>query len=489
MEEEKKAPEAAKAAEPEMLSLPAKPRKPRPKEDTATATLIAKRYLSVAALEKIVKAKKAQQKKKALAQRFKAPETPEEFYERGQKYQAGARCAVPFQTRSEYYGKAAEMFAGAGDYQDAPELAGRCAALAESSLTEGCQQTYAEAVGLKESASTSDDWFKAARVFERIPGYQDADRLAEECERRYQKLRSAKRPLIALALALVFALALGSAHLVQTDAFRYQAAKIAYAMGLDAPATVMLNSIESSADTDELLRQIYYDRAVNNMNRGNYASAAEELARCGEYEDSAALLQTCNYELGVDELALGDAKEAVDYLRQAAGYEDADQLRLEVESTLLAETEVGEKVPFGTAEYILLDRQDDRCLLLSAKLSGETSFAAQPGAVTWATSDLRAFWNGQEYLDSKFTAGEQARILSTDLGNGVSDRLFLLSQEEYLRYQPVMGEKKALWWLRDNGSAVDTIQFVSYDGAVMDAGYPADTASIQGRAALWVSLS
>ena len=115
--------ESGKPQEPEYYTLLAKPPKKKAKEDVEAAKKIASRYLGIQALEKIVNNKKAKKQKREAALRFKPPETPEEFYDRGQRYVNGAECAVPFQERALYFRKAAEMYTGAGDYLDSPELA------------------------------------------------------------------------------------------------------------------------------------------------------------------------------------------------------------------------------------------------------------------------------------------------------------------------------------------------------------------------------
>lgn len=476
-------------AEIEMICLPAKPLKPRPKEHTAQAKLIAKRYLSVAALEKIINSKKQIKQKKA-AERFKMPTTQEEFYDRGQKYVNGALCAVPFQEKASYYKRAAEMFAGAEDYQDAPELAKECDQRSETILKEGYEGAYAEAVELKNKAVTADDWFIAARAFERIPEYRDADEQADFCERKLSRLNAFKGPKIVIILLLVVGLIFGAVQYTKTNSFKLNAAKAAYSMGLDNMASTFLKALDGYEDTKNVLADIRYEHGVKHMKAGRYSSAAKAFKACGEYLDSPQLMQECSYYAGVDKLKAGNYEDAQKLLYAAAGYEDADAYLVEADRQVLENAKLGKHIQFGRRDCILLDNTDGVYFLLSSKLYGkEAQYAYNDTrtAVTWQDCSLRSIFNGI-YMEDSFSQAEQAVMVETETMPGVTDRVFLLSQEEYLRYQSVMGEKKALWWLRDQGDHEDTAMFVSYDGEVMASGYSVDDHVILGRPAFKVQF-
>lgn len=484
------APTPAQPAQPEveMICLPAHPPKTKSKEDVANAKRIANRYLGIQALEKIIKDKKDRQQKKAAANRFKAPETPDEFYDCGQKYLTGAHCAVPFQEQALYYQKAADMFAGAGDFNDAPQLAERCHALSVSTLEEGYRTAYRDALALKEHAITRDDWFAAAKAFERIPGYEQADQLADECEHKLAQLNSAKRPLLLIALILVVALCFAGVKVVKSDSFRYRAAKAISSVGFDSVAYSLLDGLDGYENSAEAMAEIRYHQGVEKMENGSYSSAAKYFADCDGYSDSQSLMEECYYQAAAIDLSNGNYEKALDKLDKSNGYPGSEDLRYQAELPLLQDAEPGDRVLFGVAHYILLDRQDNNILLLSSTLYGGSLYHNELEAVTWADSDIRTVLNSADYLDGHFSAEEQALIQDTQTSADTQDKMFLLSVEEYQAYQPVMGSKDALWWLRDNGTAADSAVFVSCDGTLMEAGYPVNSPAIQGRGALWVSL-
>lgn len=491
MSEEVKTQEVRETQEPqiEMISLPAKPLKPRPKEHTALAKTIANRYLSVAVLEKMVNAKKAKQKKKE-AEKFKMPTTPEEFYDRAQKYLNGAFCAVPFQEKANYYRRASEMYAGAGDHLDSAELAEKYAAIAEQVMKEGYEKAYAAAVELKSKAVSADDWFAAARAFERIPGYLDSDQLAEQCERRLQKLNSIRLPVIVAVLVLTAALIFGLVQYVKTDSFQFAAAKVAYTLGLDSVASDILKNLEEHEGGERLMAEVRYSNALDQMKNGRYSSAVKLLEACDGYEDSEELLRECCYHAGKESLQTGEDQKAHSYLSKAGGYEDADEYLLKADQRLVQAAKPGDEVPFGGGQFILLDEEEGRYLLLSRKLYGKTqgvTYNENREEVEWKDCTMREVLNSS-YLTEHFNQLEQEVICPTTLEEGLSDRVFLLSKAEYQQYESVMGKKDALWWLRDRGEQPDSAMFVSDDGIIMEAGYPVDSPAIQGRPAFWVAF-
>ena len=529
--EPEKAPEAPKtepgkkpkAPEPEYYTLLAKPPKKKAKADVEAAKKIASRYLGIQALEKIVNAKKARKQKKEMELRFKAPETPEEFYDRAQKYANGAECAVPFQERALYCRKAAEMYAGAGDYQDAPELARKYRNLAESVEQDGYEHFYAEAMERKQNAQSDDEWFEAARAFERISEYKDAAAQAAGCQQVLDRRESMRKPLLMLRVAVIFGLIIGFIIFTRTDRFQYHFARLAHRMGVDSVAAAFLSNDNEYADTDNLLEEIYYQEGVERMAKGNYKKALASLKKCTAYHsDLQERMDECNYALGEEAFAGGHNKIAKDYFKEctygyrdrearidecnynqalyslehedltealshffsANGFGDTAERRYEPELAMLEQALVGDHVYFGAGEYVLLSREGRELTLLAKTLTPDLTYHVRREQVAWKDCTLRSTLNSQTYLNQQFSSEEQALLQETT----ENDLVTIPSRDEYLRYQAVMGGKDALWWLRDNGESMDTAMFVSNKGDVMEAGYPVDAAEIHARTMIRVAL-
>ncbi len=110
----------------------------------------------------------------------------------------------------------------------------------------------------------------------------------------------------------------------------------------------------------------------------------------------------------------------------------------------------------------------------------------------------------QHFLDLAFSAEEQQRILPTETGQGITDKVFLLSKEEAVRYLPDAEERKGIptefakrlgtsiwpdgtckWWLRTNeeSSLSDAVYF---DGSTCYLCVDFDTTGV--RPAIWIAI-
>ena len=195
--------------------------------------------------------------------------------------------------------------------------------------------------------------------------------------------------------------------------------------------------------------------------------------------------------------------------------------------------QVGDTVTFGhyeqdnqlsndaeEIEWIVLEIQNGKGLLLSKYLLDVKSYNTYQGVVTWETCTLRS-WLNKEFLNSAFTAEEQTAILtstvdnsknqgysgySTDGGNNTQDKVFLLSYAEAWRYftsdsaratKPTdyavaqgayqsISNGNCWWWLRSPGSNQNVAAYVGTDGS-RDSSYVSDGSNAI-RPAFWLNL-
>jgi len=111
-----------------------------------------------------------------------------------------------------------------------------------------------------------------------------------------------------------------------------------------------------------------------------------------------------------------------------------------------------EQISFGGYDWLILDEDDDKMLLLSTYILEHRVYHDELVPITWAESDVRKYLNG-EFYDS-FTASDRARIIETRVvnddhpwefpwhsqsplplgGDDTDDHIFLLSLDEVLHY-------------------------------------------------------
>jgi hypothetical protein len=117
----------------------------------------------------------------------------------------------------------------------------------------------------------------------------------------------------------------------------------------------------------------------------------------------------------------------------------------------------GGKIRFGGYDWYVLDKQDDKTLIITEKVVEKRSYHHEVCAITWETCDIRKYLNG-EFLDS-FSEADQARIVevanenpnnpwySISGGNATLDKIFLLSIEEVARY---LGDGSSVKYLKNS---------------------------------------
>ena len=161
----------------------------------------------------------------------------------------------------------------------------------------------------------------------------------------------------------------------------------------------------------------------------------------------------------------------------------------------------GEKI-----EWIVLDVKDGKALLLSKYVIDARPFNTRDRKISWKLCSLRTWLNVDFYMDA-FTTGEKSLILKTDLPgeDDVTDRIFLLSEQEMGQYFPYEGEERNAyptryamdqgaemyidgtteWWLRTTGYR-ENLSLVVSTFSNRDENVKLDYYGV--RPAMWISL-
>jgi len=125
----------------------------------------------------------------------------------------------------------------------------------------------------------------------------------------------------------------------------------------------------------------------------------------------------------------------------------------------------GGKIRFGEYDWFVLDKQNDKMLIITEKVIGKRAYHSQECEITWETCDMRKYLNG-EFYDS-FSESDRERIIEvinensdnpwygTNGGNPTNDKIFLLSIDEVLKYFGDSGQIKTRYmypnceWCKD----------------------------------------
>lgn len=170
-------------------------------------------------------------------------------------------------------------------------------------------------------------------------------------------------------------------------------------------------------------------------------------------------------------------------------------------------------------EWVVLDKADDKVLVLSTEALDCKPYNNQDSDCTWATCSLRKWLNGTFYK-AAFSNKERERIadttveahtnpdFSTNPGMSTHDYIFLLSVEEVNQYLPYNSDRMCVpteyakeqggfeeqslgtcwWWLRTPGETSSDASSINSDGTIdTDDG---TVSSNKGcvRPAMWLAI-
>lgn len=208
------------------------------------------------------------------------------------------------------------------------------------------------------------------------------------------------------------------------------------------------------------------------------------------------------YAIAVIEKTCGFKDQARDMFK-SVNYSDSEKQAADLEQTILKETKKGRKVDFGKdgTEWTVLDKTDDAVLLIKNESEPKMLYHQTETPVSWEKCDARRYLNGT-YLDELFTESEKALIRPTQVTaayntqygtgkNGVetTDKVFILSAKEAVKYKKYLGTKMNNMRLRNPGKEETTTEFTTGAGAIVRYGFPVNEKGALIRPAMWVSTA
>ena len=404
-----------------------------------------------------------------------------------------ADCEQPFD-HSNNYQKAVRF----GDNALSSALRGYIDHINERNENSRITGIYNEAVSTMNAARSEESYKEAAVIFKTIPGFKDADSLAEQCLERAEVCR--KDAVYASARSQMTGNAVSG----------YEAAIKTFSTiseWKDADEQIYvcqrkIEEIKAKEEADRLERErqaeekrIAAEKAAKKRKR-TIAIVAPIIVACiafvvllttviipkqklnkamslldsGDYEAAYALLEeignndaiaSSKYDRAISLIDNGDYEVAY-ILLDGLDYKDSadrlDSIKPEYQKILLARAEVGSYVSFGSyeqdndttngkedIEWLVLAKEDNKILVISKYALDCQQYNTSFTSVTWETCSLRKWLNGT-FINNAFSSGEQSMIqtttvtadknpsYSTSPGNNTTDKVFLLSITEVNQY-------------------------------------------------------
>ena len=385
---------------------------------------------------------------------------------------------------------------------------------------------YNNAVSAMESASSESSYKAAAATFKTIPGFKDADSLAEQCLERAEVCRKDSVYVSARS------------QMTGNDVSGYEAAIKTFSTILgwnDAEEQIYachrkIEEIKEKEEADRLERKRKAKIAAKKRKR-IIAIVTPIVVACIVFVIVLVTViipqQKLNKAMAL--IDSGDYKAAfllLDGLDNKNSKELQESIKPQYQKVLLSEAEIGSYVVFGSyeqdnntsngkedIEWIVLDREGDSILVISRYALDCQQYNASLSSVTWETCSLRKWLNGT-FLNSAFSESASAMIPSVMVSadnnpsKSSTDQVFLLNITEAKKYfgsdsvrqcqgtaycdaqgANKVADGKSAWWLRSwPGYNSKYAAIVGLDGSVLDNGGYVLVDDIAVRPALWINI-
>ncbi|MBQ1993482.1 MAG: hypothetical protein II243_03335 [Lachnospiraceae bacterium] len=365
-------------------------------------------------------------------------------------------CVYRFERKVYSLRSAAKKFEKIPGYKDADELKEKCTADAETAKIEGSKEVFEKALLKKEKAVTKSDYvdviedFKRAKKFEHQP--DECNKNIEDCKKKIAKIETIsvyKRRII--TITVIAFLIVG---FMQTPLY-------------------------------PLVKGLYW------QSKGEYYIALDYYAKSNYVLNGSGQAKECYYDIAEGQVKEGKLKAALKNYKNAKNKFDARKKAADIEVKLISQASVGDKVTYGKKNWIVLSLDNNKALLLEKNAVKFKAFD-ESGKNDWRKSSLRK-WLNDTRLKKVFTKEERVRMLEQDVLNSNLDkpqeRVSILDEFYYKEYKDVIPETANAYWLKHSGIlAEDMAGYVTKDGTV--SGRKTDIADeIAVRCTILVDLS
>ena len=456
-----------------------------------------------------------------------------------------ADCAEPFDDRDNY-----SKVLRFGDEALEKEMRGYITHINERNENTRLTGIYNSAKNAMSAANTESAFKTAADTFATIPGFKDADTLAEQCLEKAEICRkdavysTAKSKMIGEKVASYEE----AIKVFQTISGWKDSDEQIYACQKkieEIKAKEEADRLEAERKAEE--RRIAAEKAAKKRKKA-FAIGTPIVAACIAFLIvlTTVIIPNSKYNAAVALMNNKKYDEAITAFEAMDGYKDSEN-RLEncyigkygeEKWNKIKNIKVGDTYTFGAyeqdnstsngkeaIEWTVLDKDGMSLLLISKQALDCQQYNTSYTDVTWESCSLRKWMNGT-FLNKAFNAEEQAQIQNTTVsadknpeyntnpGNATTDKVFLLSINEVEKYfnsdearkcaptayakaqgaytsdsyKTASGAATCWWWLRSPGFNQLYAARVSNDGSV---GYFGDHVLDDNdavRPALWINL-
>ena len=408
------------------------------------------------------------------------------------------------------------------------------------------EQYYQDIVTRMRSVSSVSDYESIIKELNKLENYKDCHTLAEQCRKKIEAKTKQRKKLTAIAIAAAIACLAFVILLTQViiPNSKYNAAIELIESGEYEEAITAFEALGGYKDSADKITECSYGIAVDLKNSEKYEEAISAFKALGGYKDSAKQITACEtaikdikYNTAVELMESRRYEEAIATFEALDKYKDSSEQIKKCKQLILANAKVGDYVYFGSyeqdnnaangkedIEWLVLDKQDDKILVISKYGLDAKPYNKEKKDITWGKCTLRS-WLNDDFYNAAFNADEKKAIVQTDVsadknpeystnpGNDTTDNVFLLSINEVNKYFSSDSERQCAatdyaiaqgaytnsdykvdggfswwWWLRSPGYYQYYAALVDYVGSVYHYGFNVSCGNDCVRPALWINL-
>ncbi len=306
-------------------------------------------------------------------------------------------------------------------------------------------------------------------------------------------------------------------------------------------AITLFEELAGFGDSEKMLKEAKYRKAEQLCLTGQFTEAIDLYNELGPYKESPKHKRDAMYgnaELLYDS---GQYQEARDIFSTLLGYEKCEEYIVNSYIAEIKKADIGDHVFFGEyeqdgidgngpeeIEWVVLDRQDNRVLLLSSYILERIPFNNEYARTTWESSTIREWLNNdfyyiafneeaQKYISLTLVEPELSTWTSPSnqesAGNVTKDHVFLLSisETETIGSRVILRVARTTvhagifdepaWWLRNtltyknnSGETVFEAHYMQYNGNTEYRGkvsgeFHNSDFIVGARPAIWIEIN
>ena len=313
---------------------------------------------------------------------------------------------------SEYsYKMAANKFKTIPGFKDADSLAEKCLEKAEICRKD---DIYSSALSLMRKDEI-EEYETAITKFRKISGWKDADEQINICKRKIEEIKAQEE-----AHCLELERKAEEQRIAAEKAKKKRKRIIAIISAVTATCTAFVILLITV-----IIPNVKYNAAIELYNAGKYEEAITAFTELNGYKDSASQITECKYSIAMDLYNAGEYENAIAAFTELYGFKDSAEQIKNCKTSLLRNASVGDIVYFGTyeqdnntsngkeeVEWLVLAKEENKALVISKYALDCQRYNSSYTDVTWETCSLRK-WLNETFVAAAFSPEEQNIILNS----------------------------------------------------------------------------